>query len=159
MGTVRDHPFFLKAIESLQAYDQNWILPYLTIMNSAGPHFLSEVWVEYLYSSQQDDEGSRVRLLMPDERQGKEWSMFFSVQGSSWHNWDNRIFIFVHNHVMLVATGIALSMCIVAGCVWWACWKIYSRVKLMLCRRGGYRKYESDLLIWDKQELECNRLD
>jgi mannosyltransferase OCH1-like enzyme len=47
MGSVPQHPFFLRVIELLQAYDHSWLVPYITIMYSTGPSFLSVVWKEY----------------------------------------------------------------------------------------------------------------
>jgi len=152
LGGVKDHPFFLEAIESLQAYDQNWILPYLTIMNSAGPHFLSLVWTVYLHSFESIDECDRVRLLMSDERQGKEWSMFYSVRGSSWHHWDNLIFIFVHNHVMVVVFGLVALLIAGACCIWWAVYRTYSRIKLRVQRRGWASIRSFDLPLWIERD-------
>jgi mannosyltransferase OCH1-like enzyme len=61
MGTSPNHPFYLRVIEKLQKYARNWRLPYLTVMLSTGPLFLSIMWKEYLMSS--PPEHLRVAIL------------------------------------------------------------------------------------------------
>ena len=55
MGCVPQHPYFVMLIASLESYNHNWIMPYLTIMNSAGPHFVSMVWESYLRHQSQNE--------------------------------------------------------------------------------------------------------
>ena len=47
MGSVPNHPFFLKVIQDLEKYQRNWLVPYITIMMSTGPLFLSIMWKQY----------------------------------------------------------------------------------------------------------------
>lgn len=65
MGSVSQHPFFLRVLESLQGYNRNWRVPYITVMYSTGPLFLSVIWKEYTRWGNIEEE--RVRILMPDE--------------------------------------------------------------------------------------------
>ncbi|KAI9842092.1 MAG: hypothetical protein M1838_003276, partial [Thelocarpon superellum] len=88
MGSVAQHPFFLRVIESLQSYNHRWALPYITVMYSTGPLFLSVIWKEYMQTVR--DEGARVRILMPDESNKHAWSFFIQHRGSSWHGDDAR---------------------------------------------------------------------
>ncbi len=148
MGSAKDHPFFHFAAESLPDFDINWGLPYLTIMNSAGPHFVSEVWVEYLHSFAESghdmDALERVRLIMPAERHGNPWSFFYAIRGKSWHNWDNGLFLFVHNHVPLIVVFLVVAMVLLASAIWWAVWRTFIRVKSLVWRLSGWRKYTQD---------------
>ena len=66
MGAIPQHPFFHRVIESLQSYDKSWVLPYITVMYSTGPLFLSVIWKEYMLDAPAT-ESARVRILMPDE--------------------------------------------------------------------------------------------
>lgn len=93
MGAIPQHPFFLRVIESLQSYDRSWVLPYITVMYSTGPLFLSVVWKEYMLS--EPDEIGRVRILMPDEYNKHSWSFFTHHEGSSWHGKDARLIFWV----------------------------------------------------------------
>ena len=93
MGAVPQHPFFLRVIDSLQSYDRNWQVPYITVMYSTGPLFLSVVWKEYIQKS--PSEPSRVRVLMPDEYNKHAWSFFNLRRGSSWHGRDARFIFWV----------------------------------------------------------------
>ena len=93
MGSVPQHPFFLRVIQMLQQHDHHWALPYITIMYSTGPLFLSVVWKEYI----QDDpsESNRVRILMQEEYQEYSWSFFTHHIGSSWHGKDAHFIFWV----------------------------------------------------------------
>jgi inositol phosphorylceramide mannosyltransferase catalytic subunit len=86
MGSVPQHPFFLRVIESLPGYNKNWLMPYITVIYSTGPLFSSVIWKEYLSGSRPMEE--HVRILMPDEYKGFKWSFFNIVKGSSWHGKD-----------------------------------------------------------------------
>ena len=61
MGSSPNHPFYRRVIEKLGKYARNWRLPYLTVMLSTGPLFLSIMWKEYLMSS--PPEHLRVAIL------------------------------------------------------------------------------------------------
>lgn len=93
MGSVPQHPFFLKVIKSLQQYDRHWGLPYITVMYSTGPLFLSVIWKEYMKDS--PSETNRVRILMPDEYKNHPWSFFTHHTGNSWHRKDARLIFWV----------------------------------------------------------------
>lgn len=65
MGSIPQHPFFLRVIDSLQPYNRRWPLPYVTVMYSTGPMFLSVIWKEYIRWGTTEE--ARVRVLMPEE--------------------------------------------------------------------------------------------
>lgn len=67
MGAVPQHLFFLRVLESLQRYDRKCVLPYITIMYSTGPLFLSVVWKVWVgeNSGRLGDWEGRVRVLGP----------------------------------------------------------------------------------------------
>jgi len=93
MGSVPGHPFFLRVIETLRDHARNWHVPYITVMASTGPLFLSIVWKEYSKWGLPDDE--RVRILMPAEYSKNSWSFFTVVKGSSWHSGDAKTIFWV----------------------------------------------------------------
>jgi len=91
MGSVPAHPFFLHVIDALPAYARSWYSPYITIMSSTGPLFLSLIWRRYSTGAHGDHD--RVRILFPDEYMSYSWSFFSHHSGNSWHMWDaNAIF-------------------------------------------------------------------
>ena len=94
MGSVPQHPFFLRVIELLQPYDHHWPLPYITVMYSTGPLFLSVVWKEYIQDY--PSEMSRVRVLMQEEYKKYPWSFFTQHTGNSWHGNDARFIFWVN---------------------------------------------------------------
>lgn len=150
MGAIPQHPFFLRVIESLQGADRKWVLPYITIMASTGPLFLSVVWKKWMgehadlqaQSQNLQDSASttltewkgRVRVLMPDEYKGHTWSFFEIYKGDSWHGKDAQfIFWMGKNWMLLTAAGTVIVLSIGLG-VWW----VYGRILLMGQKRRGY---------------------
>lgn len=69
IGAAPHHPFLDRVLDHLPRYGHTWILPYLTVMLSTGPLFLSCMWKEYLWSNPKKNEG--VALLMP------QWYLIF----------------------------------------------------------------------------------
>ena len=129
MGATPRHPFFLLVIESLIPYNRDWALPYITVMGSTGPLFLSVVWQEYKRGRGRSvteipglagnnaaastgvgrwdgREEGRVRVLMPDEYNRMPWSFFKWHGGSSWHGSDARLIFWMGRHwIVLTASG------------------------------------------------------
>lgn len=102
MGSVPQHPFFLRVIELLQQYDRHWLLPYITVMYSTGPLFLSVIWKEYMQDK--PSELGRVRILMQEEYNRHSWSFFTHHTGNSWHGKDARLIFWVSvSHLPLIA--------------------------------------------------------
>lgn len=141
MGSVPAHPFFLLVIESLKSYDKNWQLPYVTVMYSTGPLFLSVIWKKYMASNKNVGDGpggGRVRILMQDEYNRHAWSFFSHHKGSSWHGKDAKLIFWMGGHwVMLTAAGF-----IIAGILGLGMWWVYVRLLQLGQRRtqGGFSK-------------------
>lgn len=98
MGSVPRHPFFMRVIDELKGYNRNWIMPYITVMGSTGPLFLSVLWRRYtaegLNVGDQED-GGRIRILFPEEYQNWPWSFFTHHLGNSWHGADVELIFWV----------------------------------------------------------------
>ncbi|KAL8791485.1 MAG: hypothetical protein Q9213_000102 [Squamulea squamosa] len=139
MGSTPQHPFFLTVIESLREYDKNWRLPYITVMYSTGPLFLSVIWKKYMSSGSNIGDGAgggRVRILMMDEYNRYPWSFFSHHQGSSWHGKDARLIFWMGSHwMMLTAMGFLL-----AGVVGFGLWWVWGRMLLLGQRRTKRRE-------------------
>ena len=135
MGAVPGHPFFLFVIESLQTYNKNWGLPYITVMGSTGPLFLSVIWKKYM-ASDSNMNGGRVRILMPDEYNKHPWSFFSHHLGNSWHGKDARFIFWLGAHWMqLTIVGFFVAGAVGLG-MWWACGRV---LLLGQRRRNGGR--------------------
>ncbi|KAI9646589.1 CSG1/SUR1-like protein [Ciborinia camelliae] len=133
MGSVPQHPFFLRVIESLQSYNRNWGMPYITVMYSTGPLFLSVLWIQHMRSV--TDDASRVRNLMPDEYNKHAWSFFNVVKGNSWHGKDAQTIFWMGKHwLLLTVAGFAVAG-VVGGCLWFA-WNMWVMQSVKSQRRG-----------------------
>lgn len=123
MGSVPNHPFWLHVIENLQSYDRNWGLPYVTIMYSTGPLFLSVIWKQWISSGRNVGDGldgGRVRILRQTEFNKHPWSFFNTFMGSSWHKGDVAFLFWVQDNWVLLlgaGAGVVASVALVA---WWA---------------------------------------
>lgn len=119
MGSVKNHPFFAKTIKSLKHYQRNWLMGYITVMYSTGPLFLSVIWKEYLWDTRPSEE--HVRILMPSEYKGHDWSFFNITKGSSWHGKDAQTIFWMGQHWLLL-TVVGFSTAGVLGfCIWAMC--------------------------------------
>lgn len=154
MGAIPQHPFFLRVIESLQGANKKWVLPYITIMASTGPLFLSVVWKKWMGEhSDLLQDGSptewkgRVRVLMPDEYKLHSWSFFDIYSGSSWHGKDAQLIFWMgKNWLLLTAAGTTIVLTI-GLCLWW----VYGRILLFGKQRGFFTgastsKYADDTM-------------
>ncbi|KAL1590681.1 hypothetical protein WHR41_00704 [Cladosporium halotolerans] len=123
MGAVPHHPFFMRVIEQIHNYDRNWILPYITIMGSTGPLFLSVMWRHWTADGMNvgdGPEGGRVRVLFPDEYNSHSWSFFTHHLGNSWHGKDVQlIFWMARNWVLVTLIGFILGGAVLCFC-WWS---------------------------------------
>ncbi|KAB8272817.1 hypothetical protein BDV30DRAFT_239129 [Aspergillus minisclerotigenes] len=109
----------------LQQYDHHWVFPYITIMYSTGPLFLSVIWKEYIRDY--PPEMSRVRILMQDEYQKYSWSFFTHHIGNSWHGKDARFISWMGQHWMFLTFCGFLLAAIGGFCLFWA----YGRIMLL----------------------------
>jgi len=100
MGSVPGHPFFLRVIDALPKYNRHWILPYISVMASTGPLFLSIIWRHWNSEGLNvgdGPDGGRVRILFPEEYNNHPWSFFTHHLGNSWHGSDVKLIFWVSN--------------------------------------------------------------
>ncbi|CAH02356.1 mannosylinositol phosphorylceramide synthase catalytic subunit CSH1 [Kluyveromyces lactis] len=123
MGSVPRHPFFLKVLESLKRYDNNWVIPYLTIMLSTGPLFISLIWKQYKRWGV--PENGVVRILLPSDYKMHETSFFAISEGSSWHLGDAHFIKSLADYIPLcVVVGFVIAFIIMYAEYRLLCWLI-----------------------------------
>lgn len=121
MGSVPRHPFFLKALKSLKHYDKYWFIPYMTIMGSTGPLFLSVIWKQY--KRWRIPKNGTVRILQPAYYKMHSYSFFSITKGSSWHLDDAKLMKALENHILsCVVTGFIFGFFILYGEFTFYCW-------------------------------------
>lgn len=121
MGSVPRHPFFLKVINSLKKYDRNWLVPYITIMFSTGPLFVSVIWKQYKRWGV--PENGVVRILQPADYKKHSYSFFSISQGSSWHLDDAHFIKSLANHILAcVVLGFVVAFIILYAEYCFYCW-------------------------------------
>ena len=152
MGAVPRHPFFLRVLESLQHYDRHWFFPYISIMYSTGPLFLSVIWKEWLAANagKPAEWEGRVSVLTIEAYNEHPLSFFRDYGGSSWHGKDARFILWAGEHwILLTATGF-MGAAIGVTCLW----LVYARLFSLRYydRRHGHsaRKDQSEVLpsLW-----------
>lgn len=115
-------------------------MPYITVMYSTGPLFLSVVWTEYMRETREAD--GHVRILMPPEYKGNSWSFFNISKGSSWHGKDAQTIFWMGKHwLLLTVTGFAIAG-VVGAALWylWNMWIVRSRSSGGRSGRGFWRR-------------------
>lgn len=95
------HPFLLQVIHALVDFDVNYGLPYLTVMASTGPLFLSIQAV--LFHNR-----SAVNALSP-HLYGSRTGLVMHTDGNSWHSWDAEMILMAWQYSML-------TMCLLVLC-------------------------------------------
>lgn len=100
MGSVPKHPFFLKVVDNLIKYDFNYLVPYVTIMYSTGPLFLSVIWKRYRRWTTLP-ELSKIRIMFPEDYKKHTKSYFSVLEGSSWHLGDAAFIKKLGDHIAL----------------------------------------------------------
>ena len=136
LGAAPGHPFFLHVINSLQKYNKNWYSPYITVMSSTGPLFLSLVWKEW-FDGGRVGEG-RVRVLVPE---GRGYGFFINVQGRSWQGADEKFVAWLERHWLfdIVVAVMVVIVLVDFSCRFsdWACKKIRRRLRIAGVRGRG----------------------
>ncbi|KAL2825670.1 MIPC synthase subunit [Aspergillus pseudoustus] len=135
MGAMPRHAFFHRVIQTLQSCNHNFILPYLTVLFSTGPTFVSIIWKEYMWTKPAGLD--RVRILMLSEYKHHEWSFFRHHLGNSWHQGDARVVFWMWAHWQLVTVAGFVVLGIAGFCLW----ILYSRIFMAGARyyHGRYR--------------------
>ncbi|KAF2208363.1 glycosyltransferase family 32 protein [Cercospora zeae-maydis SCOH1-5] len=122
MGAVPGHPFFQRVIEELPNYDRSWLLPYISVMASTGPLFVSIIWRHYSdegFNVGDGPDGGRVRIIFPQEYQNQPWSFFTHHLGNSWHGYDVQlIFWLARNWVLVTIIGFIVGFGLIF-LAWW----------------------------------------
>ncbi|CCH57849.1 hypothetical protein TBLA_0A00490 [Henningerozyma blattae CBS 6284] len=99
MGSIPGHPFFKKVMHSLKSYNRNYFfVPYLTIMCSTGPLFVSMIWVQFKRWGVPLN--GDIKILQPNDYKGHENSFFAISKGSSWHLDDATFFKSLASHIL-----------------------------------------------------------
>jgi inositol phosphorylceramide mannosyltransferase catalytic subunit len=119
----------------LTTYLHNWnyhyILPYISIHYGAGQWFITDIWERYhhmLPSTEESSSGEDHRLhrVMMDMRPGSaRWVFFTAGRGGSWNNWDNRVFGYIGDHLILVAIVVVGSVSLTI----WLCLRSMRRAR------------------------------
>ncbi|KAK6506980.1 hypothetical protein TWF481_005437 [Arthrobotrys musiformis] len=117
MAAIPEHKFFVHVTEVLQSYDRHWVMPYITIMASTGPLFLSIIWKKW--TGMELEPMDRVRILMAKEQQHNDWSFFRVYKGSSWHTQDAQTIFWMRHHVPHLVVGGVLVAGILGYTVYW----------------------------------------
>lgn len=144
MGSVPRHPFFLKVLDSLERYDRNWLVPYITIMYSTGPLFLSVIWKQYKRWGV--PESGKVRILLPQDYKTRTYSFFAIAPGSLWHLDDAKFIKSLANHITLAV----LCGFVIAAFVFYLEYLLYSFMISSHAKKVG-KKIRSFACFWNWQ--------
>jgi mannosyltransferase OCH1-like enzyme len=142
LGSSPHHPFFQHVINSLANSNSNWGSPYVTIMASTGPLFLSLRWKEWLDRGEGDFSKSIVALRR-DEREYGYRGFFIDIEGRSWQGPDERYIAWLERHWALDMILGSLGVI----CVTWVLWETFwcVRKRAHVAGRLGVRMRRWDI--------------
>ena len=95
MITVPNEPFFAYLVQALRTSNRSYGLPYLTVLKSAGPLFVSRSLEEY--RAVQAEQQQTVPILELTVAQTDQ-QMFHRTYGSTWHSVDGVIIWNTYKH-------------------------------------------------------------
>lgn len=106
MGSIPKHPFFFNVIYLLKSHQKNLLFPYITIMYSTGPLFLSTIWKKYnrwnFFNSR------KIKVLFPDDYKNSEKSFFNVTKGSSWHSNDAKFIKWMGSNLKIIVCAVSI---------------------------------------------------
>ncbi|KAF4624388.1 hypothetical protein G7Y89_g13781 [Cudoniella acicularis] len=134
-----NHPFWTLLTNSLIPYNYNYLFPYVTISYASGQWFETAIWEKYhawlpAVGKEGSQESRLHRLMMDDRPEADRWVFFTQARGGTWVNWDNLMFLWIGDHLILFALGI----CGLIGLAYWAISRTFFRPS------KGYTKLKSD---------------
>jgi mannosyltransferase OCH1-like enzyme len=133
LGSQPNHPFWILLTDSLNTYDYNYIFPYVTISYASGQWLETAIWQEYHSSAAPQNQ--LYRVIMDDRPGADSWIFFTQARGGTWQNWDNAMFLWAGDHLILLAL---VSVC-GPGLVCWRCQSPRSK------RRQDPRIFRNDI--------------
>ena len=107
--STKRSPFFKALIDALPRKNRWYGLPYLSVMYSTGPMFLS-----LQYASLPSDKQQDVLVLPPELYTERKTRYFKHLRGSTWHQNDAHVVRWVVTHKLVVAGALAL---VVVACI------------------------------------------
>jgi len=87
---------------------------------------------------EQEEEKRLYRIIMDDRPGTDPWIYFTQQRGGTWVNWDNALFLWIGDHLILIAVGV----CVLLGAVWWG---VRTSVRRRSVKRDGYRRVGHDV--------------
>ena len=109
MGGQAGHAFWTRVTEELEFYAHNWGSPYVTVMYSTGPLFLSVVWRKWVREGK--DVGEHRVMIMSEEMFNHGEKRFFApVGGSTWHAWDVKAVLWVREYWIVLLLAVVSSL-------------------------------------------------
>ena len=128
------HPFFTLILQRLEEYNRNLLMPYLTVMYTTGPLFLSAIWIEYLQgNSRGGNTLERLHVLIQGPVKGDNYGLWKNIKGGSWHKNDMYVILWMGNHLTI---STLLGFTIGIGLVFML-WKAF-RICVILFRSGRW---------------------
>ena len=103
--STRESPFFKTLIDALPRKSKWYGSPYLTVMYSTGPMFLS---LQYMRMSPEEQNG--VLVLPPELYNAKKTSYFRHLRGSTWHSSDAHAVQWLTSNRYAIAVALLLTV-------------------------------------------------
>lgn len=109
LASAPGHPFWRLVADSVVSYAWHYPLPYLAVSYATGQWFLTAVWEEY-HRRKPEAEPPLTRIMMDMAPGADRWVFFSQERGGTWDQWDNGLFKWIGDHVLLTVLCVAAAM-------------------------------------------------
>jgi mannosyltransferase OCH1-like enzyme len=135
LASAPGHPFWRLLTDSMMSYAWHYPLPYLAVSYATGQWFETAIWEEY-HRRRPEGEPPLTRIMMDMDPAAARWVFFSQERGGTWDQWDNLVFKWIGDHVVL------MLLCVVAALAGiWGLGLLLLRLARRLWRiRRGYRR-------------------
>lgn len=117
LGSAKNHAFWQLLTNSLIPYSYNFVFPYVTISYASGQWFETAVWDKYHAALPAG--GDKLHRIMMDDRAGSAVWVYFTQTtfGGTWNSWDNRMFLWTGDHLILLGLFVVGSIALVCRAI------------------------------------------
>jgi len=137
LAAAPGHPFWQLLTNSMISYAWHYPLPYLAVSYATGQWFETAIWEEY-HRNLPEVEPPLTRIMMDMDPGAARWVFFSQERGGTWDQWDNGVFKWIGDHVLLMLLYVGLIL----GGMWALSFLALKLARRLWRIRRGYRRLD-----------------
>lgn len=149
LAAAPGHPFWQLLTDSIIPYAWHYPLPYLAVSYATGQWFETAIWEEY-HRHLPEGEPPLTRIMMDMDPGAARWVFFSQERGGTWNQWDNGLFKWIGDHVLLMLLYVGLIL----GSIWGLGFLALKLARRLWRIRRGYRRLDRGKPDRPDEEME-----